>query len=415
MADAEIEKTIITIVPTNSKEETENCFVASAEVVTFDGFLRVYRESFDDENTEEQESTTIDAQLTEGQLLNYKEIQAIERFSQCPLRYTEASLVKKLEELGIGRPSTYAPTISTIQQREYVQKGDKKGEKRNYKQFTLKAGKDIKESEKNEIVGNEKGKLLPTDIGTVVNDFLVNNFENIVSYDFTAEVEKDFDEIAEGKENWQEAMADFYKKFEPQCEKVLHERSEHKAGERVLGIDPKSGKEVCVKIGRFGPVVQIGSANDTEKPRFAQLSKGQSLQTITLEDALELFKLPRELGEYEGATISIGTGRFGPYVLHNKQYVSIPKEIDPLAIEYDEAVELIKERKKAEAEKHLKSFKEDAEMQILNGRYGPYIVYKGSNYKIPRTVKEPKELSYEQCLEIVEKEASKPKLARKKK
>ena len=415
MADAEIEKTIITIVPTNSKEETENCFVASAEVVTFDGFLRVYRESFDDENTEEQVSTTIDAQLTEGQLLNYKEIQAIERFSQCPLRYTEASLVKKLEELGIGRPSTYAPTISTIQQREYVQKGDKKGEKRNYKQFTLKAGKDIKESEKNEIVGNEKGKLLPTDIGTVVNDFLVNNFENIVSYDFTAEVEKDFDEIAEGKENWQEAMADFYKKFEPQCEKVLHERSEHKAGERVLGIDPKSGKEVCVKIGRFGPVVQIGSANDTEKPRFAQLSKGQSLQTITLEDALELFKLPRELGEYEGATISIGTGRFGPYVLHNKQYVSIPKEIDPLAIEYDEAVELIKERKKAEAEKHMKSFKEDAELQILNGRYGPYIVYKGSNYKIPRTVKEPKELSYEQCLEIVEKEASKPKLARKKK
>ena len=415
MADAEIEKTIITIVPTNSKEETENCFVASAEVVTFDGFLRVYRESFDDENTEEQVSTTIDAQLTEGQLLNYKEIQAIERFSQCPLRYTEASLVKKLEELGIGRPSTYAPTISTIQQREYVQKGDKKGEKRNYKQFTLKAGKDIKESEKNEIVGNEKGKLLPTDIGTVVNDFLVNNFENIVSYDFTAEVEKDFDEIAEGKENWQEAMADFYKKFEPQCEKVLHERSEHKAGERVLGIDPKSGKEVCVKIGRFGPVVQIGSANDTEKPRFAQLSKGQSLQTITLEDALELFKLPRELGEYEGATISIGTGRFGPYVLHNKQYVSIPKEIDPLAIEYDEAVELIKERKKAEAEKHMKSYKEDAELQILNGRYGPYIVYKGSNYKIPRTVKEPKELSYEQCLEIVEKEASKPKLARKKK
>ena len=415
MADAEIEKTIITIVPTNSKEETENCFVASAEVVTFDGFLRVYRESFDDENTEEQVSTTIDAQLTEGQLLNYKEIQAIERFSQCPLRYTEASLVKKLEELGIGRPSTYAPTISTIQQREYVQKGDKKGEKRNYKQFTLKAGKDIKESEKNEIVGNEKGKLLPTDIGTVVNDFLVNNFENIVSYDFTAEVEKDFDEIAEGKENWQEAMADFYKKFEPQCEKVLHERSEHKAGERVLGIDPKSGKEVCVKIGRFGPVVQIGSANDTEKPRFAQLSKGQSLQTITLEDALERFKLPRELGEYEGATISIGAGRFGPYVLHNKQYVSIPKEIDPLAIEYDEAVELIKERKKAEAEKHIKSFKEDAELQILNGRYGPYIVYKGSNYKIPRTVKEPKELSYEQCLEIVEKEASKPKLARKKK
>ena len=415
MADAEIEKTIITIVPTSSKEEAENCFVASAEVVTFDGFLRVYRESFDDENTEEQVSTTIDAQLTEGQLLNYKEIQAIERFSQCPLRYTEASLVKKLEELGIGRPSTYAPTISTIQQREYVQKGDKKGEKRNYKQFTLKAGKDIKESEKNEIVGNEKGKLLPTDIGTVVNDFLVNNFENIVSYDFTAEVEKDFDEIAEGKENWQEAMADFYKKFEPQCEKVLHERSEHKAGERVLGIDPKSGKEVCVKIGRFGPVVQIGSANDTEKPRFAQLSKGQSLQTITLEDALELFKLPRELGEYEGATISIGTGRFGPYVLHNKQYVSIPKEIDPLAIEYDEAVQLINERKKAEAEKHLKSFKEDAELQILNGRYGPYIVYKGNNYKIPRTVKEPKELSYEQCLEIVEKEASKPKLARKKK
>ena len=415
MADAELEKTIITILPVGSKEASEANFVASAEMVTFDGFLRVYRESFDDENMEESETTTIDEKLTEGQLLDYKEIQATERFSQCPLRYTEASLVKKLEELGIGRPSTYAPTISTIQQREYVQKGDKKGEKRTYKLLTLKAGKDIKESEKSEVVGHEKGKLLPTDTGTVVNDFLVANFENIVNYNFTANVEKDFDEIAEGKENWQQAMEEFYKKFEPQCEKVLQERSEHKAGERVLGIDPKSGKEVSVKIGRFGPVVQIGSATDEEKPRFAQLGQGLSLQTITLEEALELFKLPRELGSYEGATVSIGTGRFGPYVLYNKQYVSIPKDIDPMTMDLSDAIELIEERKKAEAAKHLKSFEEDAEMQILNGRYGPYIVYKGANYRLPKTVKEPTELSYEQCLEIVEKESAKPKLAKKRK
>ena len=415
MADAELEKTIITILPVGSKEASDANFVASAEMVTFDGFLRVYRESFDDENMEENETTTIDEKLKENQLLDYKEIQATERFSQCPLRYTEASLVKKLEELGIGRPSTYAPTISTIQQREYVQKGDKKGEKRAYKLLTLKAGKDIKESEKSEIVGNEKGKLLPTDTGTVVNDFLVANFENIVNYNFTANVEKDFDEIAEGKENWQQAMEEFYKKFEPQCEKVLHERNEHKAGERVLGIDPKSGKEVSVKIGRFGPVVQIGSATDEEKPRFAQLSQGQSLQTITLEEALELFKLPRELGCYEGASVSIGTGRFGPYVLHNKQYVSIPNDIDPMTMELSDAIKLIEERKKAEAAKHLKSFEEDAEMQILNGRYGPYIVYNGSNYRLPKTIKEPTELSYEQCLEIVEKESAKPKMAKKKK
>ena len=415
MADAELEKTIITILPVGGKEASEANFVASAEMVTFDGFLRVYRESFDDENMEENETTTIDEKLTEGQLLDYKEIQATERFSQCPLRYTEASLVKKLEELGIGRPSTYAPTISTIQQREYVQKGDKKGEKRTYKLLTLKAGKDIKESEKSEVVGHEKGKLLPTDTGTVVNDFLVANFENIVNYNFTANVEKDFDEIAEGKENWQQAMEEFYKKFEPQCEKVLQERSEHKAGERVLGIDPKSGKEVSVKIGRFGPVVQIGSATDEEKPRFAQLGQGLSLQTITLEEALELFKLPRELGSYEGGTVSIGTGRFGPYVLYNKQYVSIPKDIDPMTMDLSDAIELIEERKKAEAAKHLKSFEEDAEMQILNGRYGPYIVYKGANYRLPKTVKEPTELSYEQCLEIVEKESAKPKLAKKRK
>ncbi len=414
MADAELEKTIITIQPADGKEKSDANFVATAEIVTFDGFLRVYRESHDDENVEENETTTIDEKLTEGQLLNYKEIQATERFSQCPLRYTEASLVKKLEELGIGRPSTYAPTISTIQQREYVQKGDKKGEKRVFKLLTLKAGKDIKESEKSEVVGNEKGKLLPTDTGTVVNDFLVANFENIVNINFTADVEKEFDEIAEGKENWQQAMADFYEKFEPQCEKVLQERSEHKAGERVLGHDPKSGKEVSVKIGRFGPVVQIGSASDDEKPRFAQLSQGQSLQTITLEEALELFKLPRELGSYEGESVSIGTGRFGPYVQHNKQYVSIPKDIDPMTMQLADAIELIEERKKAEAAKHLKSFEEDAEMQILNGRYGPYIVYKGSNYRLPKTVKEPTELSYEQCLEIVEKEAAKPKLTKKK-
>jgi DNA topoisomerase-1 len=330
------------------------------------------------------------------------EMVATQRFTQHPLRYTEASLVKKLEELGIGRPSTYAPTISTIQQREYVEKGDKKGEERSYEVLRLSNNK-IKKTTKKEIVGKEKGKLMPTDIGTVVNDFLIQAFPEIVDYNFTANVEKDFDEIAEGKENWQQMMRDFYGKLEPMVDATLQEKGEHKVGERYLGDEPGTGKPVSVKIGRFGPMVQIGVANEEEKPRFAQLNKGQSIATITLEEALELFKLPRTLGEYEGSEVSVGTGRFGPYVQHCKKYVSIPKDVDPMAMDLETAVKLIEERKKAEASAHLKTFEEDAEMEVMNGRFGPYLKYKGANYKLPKSVKEPEKLTYEECMAIVTK------------
>ncbi len=419
MADAEIEKTNIRIEPAgtaaaqpqNGADETKDtAFIASAEVITFDGFLHVYRESFDDDTQEnDTQETPLDAKLATGELLDYQEITATERFTQHPLRYTEASLVKKLEELGIGRPSTYAPTISTIQQRGYVEKGDKKGEKRTYRTLTLKAGKNLKVSEKTELTENEKNKLLPTDTGMVVNDFLVEHFPEIVDYNFTANVEKDFDEIAEGHGNWQQKMSDFYNKLEPRCEQVMKEKQEHKVGERILGTDPQSGKEVSVKIGRFGPVAQIGSASDEEKPRFAQLAKGQSLQTITLGEALELFKLPRTLGDYEGSAVTVGAGRFGPYVQHNKKYVSIPKTDDPLTLTLDQAIGLIEAKRKSEAEKHLKRFDEEPELEILNGRYGPYISYKGINYKLPKSAGDPKSLTAAQCLEIVSQQDDKPK------
>ena len=406
MADAELEKTTITILPQGDDKAGVE-FVATAEVVTFDGFLRVYRESFDDETENEAESTTIDAQLTKGQVLSYQEILATQRFTQQPLRFTEASLVKRLEELGIGRPSTYAPTISTIQQREYVERGDKKGEKRAYRLLTLKPGKSVKASDKTEVVGNEKGKLLPTDVGTVVNDFLVKNFPQIVDYNFTANVEKDFDEIAEGKENWHQMMADFYNELEPQVEEVMNLKTEHKVGERVLGTDPATGREVSVKIGRFGPVVQIGSATDTEKPRFAQLGKGQSIQSVTLEEALELFKLPRTLGQFEGEDVVIGAGRFGPYVQHNRKYVSIPKETDPMAVTLEEAIELIRQKRTAEAQRHLKTFDEEPDLKVLNGRYGPYLTYKGDNYRLPKSAGDPQQLTVQQCLDIIAKQTKK--------
>ena len=321
MADAQIEKTMVTIENGNSPYK----FIANGEVVKFDGFLKVYRESVDDSNEEENESDSrILPDMKKGDALQRREIIATERFTQGPLRYTEASLVHKMEELGIGRPSTYAPTISTIQQREYVQKGDKKGEERIYTIDTLKGIK-VTQKTRKEMVGSDKGKLLPTDIGTVVNDFLMKYFPAIMDYNFTAKVEQEFDEIAEGKESWTKMLKDFYKGFEPTVEKTMNAREEHKAGERELGTDPKTGRPVFVKIGRFGPVVQIGTAEDKEKPRFAQLPKDKGMNTITLEEALELFKLPRTLGEYEGSEVIIGTGRFGPYILHKKKYVSIPK------------------------------------------------------------------------------------------
>ena len=325
MADAQIEKTTINIDIDNTTEK----FVANGEVVVFDGFLKVYRESTDEEENGEESSHILPA-MRHGDKLQRREITATERFSMAPARYTEASLVKKLEDLGIGRPSTYAPTISTIQQREYVQKGDKSGTERSYTVSTLKGIK-VTQKFKKEMAGSEKGKLLPTDIGIVVNDFLMKNFPDIMDYNFTANVEKKFDDIAEGNTEWNKWMKKFDQSFEPEVDKVINARSEHKAGERSLGVDPKSGRPVFVKIGRFGPVAQIGSAEDKEKPLFAQLPADKSIETITLNEAIELFKLPREVGEYEGTPVTIGAGRFGPYVLHNKKYVSIPKDEDPLS------------------------------------------------------------------------------------
>ncbi len=409
MADAQLEKTTININIGNTSEK----FVATGEVVSFDGFLKVYLESTDDEEHAEDASHILPA-LKEGDELQRREILATEKYSLAPARYTEASLVKKLEDLGIGRPSTYAPTISTIQQRQYVVKGDKTGEERTFTIDSLKGIK-ITQKLKKEMAGSEKGKLLPTDIGIVVNDFLMENFPNIMNYNFTADVEKKFDDIAEGKTEWTYWMKDFDKGFEPEVKEVLEARNQHKAGERNLGNDPKTGKPVFVKIGRFGPVVQIGSAEDKDKPQFAQLPSDKSIETITLEEALELFKLPRELGDYEGITVTVGSGRYGPYILHNRKYVSIPKEDDPLTITLDRAIELIKEKREAEEKRHLKVFDEDDKMEILNGKYGPYIAYDGKNYRIPKAKHESaEELTYEECMEII-KAAPEPKARGRKK
>ena len=397
MADALIDKTTVTIDIAGSQAK----FVANGEVVTFDGFLKVYRESTDEDDNNQEEATHMLPVMQVGNVLERREITSTERFSMGPIRYTEASLVHKLEELGIGRPSTYAPTISTIQQREYVQKGDKKGEECTYTVDTLKGTK-VTSRERKEMVGSEKGKLLPTDIGIVVNDFLMANFPDIMDYNFTAKVEQQFDRIAEGKEEWNTMMKVFDKSFEPTVDKVMNARSEHKAGERQLGKEPETGKPVFVKIGRFGPVVQIGSADDTEKPRFSQLPSDKSIETITLEEALELFKLPRTIGEFEGSDVVIGAGRFGPYVMHNKKYVSLPKGTDPMKVTLEEAIQLIGEKREQEQKRHIKAFDEDAKLEVLNGRYGPYIAYDGKNYRMPKALHEKAaELSYAECMEIV--------------
>jgi len=406
MTDAELEKTTVEIgIHSNGQSPMVNSlFVATGEVVKFDGFIKVYHESFDDDDQQQEEESHILPPLTKGMQLTRREILATERFSQGPQRYTEASLVHKLEELGIGRPSTYAPTISTIQQREYVHKGDKKGEERSYTIDTLK-GKLITQKVRKEMAGSDKGKLLPTDIGMVVNDFLMKYFPVIMDYHFTAKVEQDFDKIAEGSEQWTSMLKGFYKKFEPTVEKTMNARQEHKAGERQLGKDPKSGKPVFVKIGRFGPVVQIGSAVDTEKPLFAQMPADKSMESITLAEALELFKLPRTVGEYEGAEVIIGAGRFGPYVLHQKKYTSLPKDADPMAITLDEAINLINEKRQQETQKHLKIFTEDTKLEVLNGRYGPYLAYDGKNYRLPKAMHaKATELTYDECMAVIEKQ-----------
>ena len=398
MADAEIEKTTVEIKPST----TSSLFGAQGEVVKFDGFIKVYRESVDDDDQQDEESRILPP-MKKGMELTRREIQATERFSQGPQRYTEASLVHKLEELGIGRPSTYAPTISTIQQREYVHKGDKKGEERSYTIDTLK-GKVITQKERTEMAGSDKGKLLPTDIGSVVNDFLMQYFPTIMDYNFTAKVEQNFDKIAEGGETWTTMLKNFYKKFEPTVEKTMNARQEHKAGERQLGNDPKSGRPVFVKIGRFGPVVQIGSAEDKDKPLFAQLPSDKSMETLTLDEALELFQLPRTLGDFEGSTVTIGAGRFGPYILHQKKYTSLPKDTDPMAITLEEAVALIKAKREQDNKKHLKIFIEDDKLEVLNGRYGPYLVYDGKNYRLPKNLHaKADELRYDECMAIIKK------------
>lgn len=411
MADAELERTTISVGIGGKTEK----FVAVGEVLTFEGFLQVYLESNDDENEKEQENNLLPP-VKLHEVLSLKDIVATERFTQRPPRYTEASLVRRLEELGIGRPSTYAPTIQTIQNREYVVKGDKEGVERNYCVITLSKGK-IKQTEKKETVGADRNKLMPTDIGTVVNDFLMEYFPDVMDYNFTASVEKEFDAVAEGEMIWTQAIDKFYKMFHPIVETTAAVKTEHKVGERALGIDPKSGKPVFVKIGRYGPVVQIGQAHTDDKnapkPQFATLMKGQSIETITLEEALKLFDLPRTIGEYEGKVMVAAIGRFGPFIRHDGKFVSIPKDLNPLTITPEEAIALIDEKRHKDEQRHLKKFEEDPDMEILNGRYGPYIAYKGANYRIPKTVTHPENLTLEECRKLITEAAEKPAATKK--
>ncbi len=406
MADAELERTTISIGIGDKKEK----FVAVGEVIAFDGFLQVYRESSDDEGEKEQENGLLPpVSLHESLVL--KDMVATERFTQRPPRYTEASLVRRLEELGIGRPSTYAPTIQTILNREYVVKGDKEGTQRSYCVISLSDNK-IKEVDKVETVGSDRNKLMPTDIGAVVNDFLMEYFPSVLDYNFTASVEKEFDAVADGELDWTKAIDKFYKMFHPIVESTSAVRTEHKVGERELGIDPKSGKPVFVKIGRYGPVVQIGQARTDDKnapkPQFATLMKGQSIETITLEEALKLFDLPRKIGEYEGAEVVAAVGRFGPFIRFKGKFVSIPKNLNPLTITMDESIELIEAKRSKDEQRFMKKFDEEPDLEILNGRYGPYIAYKGSNYRIPKSVEHPEELTLEECQKIIAEAAEKP-------
>lgn len=400
MSEARLEKTTMNISISGAPER----FVATGEVLKFDGFLKVYMESTDDDQEEETKGLLPPLEVNEK--LNRETIEAAERYTQQPARYTEASLVKKMEELGIGRPSTYAPTISTIQQREYVVKEDRKGGQREVLQIVLK-GDDISSQVVKEKFGFEKGKLSPTDIGTVVNDFLEQNFENIMSFNFTASVEKEFDEIAVGKLNWPSMIERFYHPFHSRVDSAT-QTAERSKGEKVLGEDPESGKPVSVKIGRFGPIAQIGQATDEEKPRFASLLKGQSLETITLEEALDLFRLPRNIGVFEEDELVIGVGKYGPYVRHKSKFYSLAKTDDPYAIQEKRAIEIIREKRTQDENRNIKQFDEEPGLQILNGRYGPYITFQKKNYRIPKG-KKPEELSLEDCREIIKKAGSKKK------
>ena len=400
MADAKLEKTVIAI----SSEKTKEDFVATGEVIRFDGFLKVYMEGTDDESPEEQEGLL--PAMKKGDSLTLNEATATERYTYPPSRFTEASLVKKLEELGIGRPSTYAPTISTVQKRGYVSKEERIGKERAYAVIKLIKGK-ITHATKTEITGAEKNKLFPTDIGMIVNDFLVANFKDILDYNFTAYVEKEFDDIANGELKWQKMIKEFYGPFHTTVEKTEKD-AVRVSGERILGKDPVSGRTLLVRVGRFGPMAQIGAQDETDKPKFAKLRSDQRLDQITFEQAMDLFKLPRNLGLFEDHEIAAAIGRFGPYVRLNDFFVSMKKEDDPYTITYERAVELIQEKRKANAERIIKTFDEDKEIQILNGRWGPYIAYKDRNIRIPKD-KDPKSFSLAEIHELAEKTPATPK------
>jgi len=393
MADAEIERTTVSI-PVSG---TDYAFTAQGEVITFRGFLDVYMESTGEEGN--AEVTKLLPAVKEREALSLEALTGEERFTQRPARYTEASMVSKMEELGIGRPSTYAPTIQTIQNRGYVERADREGQRRNYTVLTLKDGA-VKRAVKSEVYGADKGKLLPTDVGIVVNDFLVDQFPNIVDYNFTARVEEEFDTIAEGKTAWSGAIGDFYQRFHPEVERATHERPAQRVGQRILGVQPSTGLQVSVSIGRYGPMAQLGTAEDAEKPRFASLQKGQSLETITLEEALALFDLPKNIGEYEGEVMTVAVGRFGPYVRHAGKFYSLPKDTDPLSCTAEQAIEIIREKRESEEKSLLKSFTEDADLSIRTGRFGPYLKYKTDNYKLPKDV-DPTSMSYDDCMKLI--------------
>ena len=410
MSDAIIEKTNVDIEVRKSGKGTGEEFRAEGEVIAFEGFMKAYGADTSDESG-------LLPKMDRGDILDDKEITATERFTLPPARYTEGTLVKKMEELGIGRPATYAQTISTIQDRDYIRHGEKRGEPREYQVLTLKGDK-ISSQTLSEMAGSEKGKLIPTDVGMVVNDFLTANFPDILDYNFTARVEEKFDEIAEGKLGWKNEMSDFYSDFHPSIDRVNAMRTEHKVGERVLGTDPASGRPVSVKIGRFGPVVQIGEATDEEKPQFASLNAGQSIYDITLEEALKLFELPRVLGEIDGQQVKAAIGRFGPYVQIGKEYVSIPKDMAPQTITLEEAQALIAAKREADANRLIKTFDELPGVEILNGRFGPYIAYKKEgakkavNYKIPKGT-DPASLTVEKVKELMEAPAPTKKRSKK--
>jgi DNA topoisomerase-1 len=403
MSEALFEKTTAKISISTRKEE----LIANGEVMKFDGFLKVYLESSDDEeDVQNGEDNAILPPLAKGQKLDLTEMTATERFSRPASRYTEAALVKKLEELGIGRPSTYAPTISTIQNRGYVVKEDREGKQRSFRVLTLK-GESITKEQKSENTGAERGKLFPTDIGSVVNDFLVQYFNGIVDYHFTAGVEKQFDEIAQGLEEWTNMISKFYQPFHQEVEKTI-EKADKATGERELGVHPQNGKKISVRIGRFGPFVQVGESDDTDKPLYASLRAGQSIETISLEEALELFKLPKKVGQFEDKDMTVAIGKFGPYIRHDGAFYSLPKDVDPLDVAEDQAIEIIIDKRKRDSERVIKTFAEAPDVKILNGRWGPYIEFGKQNVKIPKD-KDPAALTYEECKALADAEAKAPK------